>query len=509
MCGRRLNGLAPILVAQIRKTYLTGNRTCPQEARMGGFMADAPDSKLTNTTFTMPQLAAFAAASAPAAMLGLPLVVYLPHHFTNDLGVPLAWAGLAFGAVRIIDVFLDPAIGLAIDATNTPFGRFRAWMAAAVPVLMLGVYMMFMANPGISVVYVIGWLLVLYGGFSMVVLGHSAWAAALAPRYHQRSRIYGVMQATGVVGTVAGLLVNAQQGLHAMGWLIIAAIPICVATCAMFVHEPRRIEVSERLGWRDYWSLLARPSMLRILGSDLALALGPAITAALYLYFFTLVLGYTAKETNYLLLLYIFAGIVGAPFWAQIAKRLGKHRTVMLACVLYGLAQALVFVIPRGSLTFMIPSMFFAGFVVSAFTFLIRAMVADVGDEVRLDIGKDRTALLFALITSTSKVGSALAPAITFPILQFADFKVGAEAVKNSAFALDALSACYVIVPVLTMFVGALLLRGYRLDSTRHDAIREELRIRDEALQGVESTIESLTGGTMTQAPALGLKAPS
>ena len=52
--------------------------------------------------------------------------------------------------------------------------------------------------------------------------------------------------------------------------------------------------------------------------------------------------------------------------------------------------------------------MFFAGFVVSCFTFLIRAMVADISDEVRLDIGKDRAALLYGLITATSKVGSTL-----------------------------------------------------------------------------------------------------
>jgi Na+/melibiose symporter-like transporter len=326
------------------------------------------------------------------------------------------------------------------------------------------------------------------------------------------------MQATGVVATVSVLalppLLSAMgnssnaSGMHAMGWFIIALIPVGVALCVFLVPEPPKVEVSERLGWRDYYSLLIRPSMLRVLASDLFLALGPAITAVLYLFFFVQVLGYTRNQTNLLLLLYIFAGIAGAPFWAQVAKRQGKHRTVMTACVLYGFAQALVFVLPHATLMFMIPGMFFAGFVVSAFTFLIRAMVADVSDEVRLEVGKDRTALLYALITSTSKVGSTLAAGIVFPIIDYFGFNPK-EGVVNSAASLDALTGCYVIVPVLTMFVGAVMLWGYKLDATRHDNIREELRIRDEALQGVEGAVESLTGGTLPQAPALGLKASS
>jgi Na+/melibiose symporter-like transporter len=325
----------------------------------------------------------------------------------------------------------------------------------------------------------------------MVVLAHSAWAAALAPKYNQRSLIYGVMQATGVFGTVTVLALpsilhasgntSIPAGIHAMGWFIVAAIPITIGLCAFVVREPVRAEKSGRLGWRDYYSLLVRPSMLRILASDLFLALGPAITGVLYLFFFTQVMQYSRNTTNLLLLLYILAGIVGAPFWAQVAKRLGKHRTVMTACVLYGFAQAVVFFQPPANLAFMIPGMLFAGFVVSAFTFLIRAMIADIGDEVRLDIGKDRTALLYALITSTSKIGSTLAAGIVFPTIYYFGFNPKEGAV-NTPEALDALTACYVIVPVLTMFVGAAWLWGYKLDEKTHDGIREELRIHDEAL---------------------------
>jgi len=212
-------------------------------------------------------------------------------------------------------------------------------------------------------------------------------------------------------------------------------------------------------------------------------------------------LGFTRTQTNVLLLIYIVAGLFGAPTWTLVAKRLGKHQTVMLGCVLYGFAQAVVFVAPHGNMSFMVPAMFFAGFIVSCFTFLIRAMVADISDEVRLDIGKDRSALLYGLITSTSKVGSTLSVGITYGILATFGFQAK-EGMANAGVALDALVGCYVVVPVLTMFVGAAALWGYKLDHKSHDSIREQLAARD-AIAGASGVAASLTGSE----PALGAPA--
>ncbi len=455
-------------------------------------------------------LAPFSSASMAVSALSIPLTVYLPNYYASHIGLSLATVGAAFSLVRLIDIALDPLIGVAINATDTPFGRFRPWMIAGAPLLMFATYMIFMAVPGVSLGYLVTWLLVLYAGFSMLTLGHSAWAAALVPEYHQRSRVYGWMQAVGVIAIVIVLALpvilavgwhkTTAQGVQAMGWFIIAVTPLTIGLCLLAVGEPRQAETANRITLKDYWTMIARPSLLRILAADLFLALGPAITAALYLFFFTQALGFTRTQTTSLLLIYIAAGLVGAPTWAAVARRIGKHWAVVAGCILYGFAQALVFMLPHGNMALMIPGMFFAGFVVSCFTFLIRAMIADVSDEVRLDIGKDRSALLYGLITSTSKVGSALAVVVTFPIIEYFGFNPK-EGVMNTGVPLDALIACYVVVPVLTMFVGAYAMWGYKLDANRHDGIRAELATRDaaddierEAIAGAAGVAGSIAG---------------
>ncbi len=446
------------------------------------------------------RLAVFSSASIPVAALATPLSVYLPNYYASHLGLSLALVGSVFAIVRLVDILFDPAIGVAVNATSTPIGRFRPWMVVGAPILMVAVYAIYMAAPGATALYLVLWLLVLYAGFSILTLGHASWAAALEPEYHGRSRIFGWMQAVGVAGLVAVLLLpsftrSAVAGIHAMGWFIIVAAPLSVSLCFLFVGEPKRRETHEPITLRAYWKMLARPTLLRVLAADLFLALGPAITGALYLFFFQQALGYTRQQTSQLLVIYIAAGLLGAPFWAQVARRLGKHPTVILGCVLYGFAQALVFALPHAYLPLMIPGMFFAGFVVSCFTFLIRAMIADIGDEVRLDIGKDQTALLYGLITATSKVGNTISVFITFNILYGFGFNPK-EGSVNTGVPLDALIACYVIVPVLTMFVGAWMLRGYKLDAARHDEIRATLAERDLVLASAADAAEGVGGST-------------
>ena len=106
-------------------------------------------------------------------------------------------------------------------------------------------------------------------------------------------------------------------------------------------------------------------------------------------------------------------------------------------------------------------------------------MLADVGDEERLTTGIDRTGLLYAVLAGTSKIGYALAVGVTYFGLDAMGFKAGGT--DNSPQALVGLQVLYGVVPGLLALVAAWTFKGYGLDATRHGAIREALRQRDEA----------------------------
>jgi Na+/melibiose symporter-like transporter len=235
--------------------------------------------------------------------------------------------------------------------------------------------------------------------------------------------------------------------------------------------------------------------MVRIILADLALTLGPGTTAPIYVYFFKDAKGFTVTEVGLLLIFYIGAGLIGAPFWGRVARDLGKHRTIQIACVCYGAAQTVLMIIPRvwpghrvldGLPTAL--GMFAVGFCVSAFIPLVRAMVADVVDEVRLVTGQDLTSLLYSMVTTTTKIGLAISISIVFPILSFVGYS-GKEGVVNTPHAVFGLEMCYLFAPIILVFVGGAMFFGYSLDSARHADIRTALEEHDGA-----ASLESLTG---------------
>jgi GPH family glycoside/pentoside/hexuronide:cation symporter len=124
--------------------------------------------------------------------------------------------------------------------------------------------------------------------------------------------------------------------------------------------------------------------------------------------------------------------------------------------------------------------MLLVGFSSAAFTPLLRAMVADVADEVRLEQGKEQLGLMYAMVTSTSKIGSAVSVTIVFTILQLVGYQAK-DTVVNTPDAIFGLQMCYLFAPIILVVIGGAALWGYSLDETKHAGIRAALEERDRA----------------------------
>jgi GPH family glycoside/pentoside/hexuronide:cation symporter len=472
-------------------------------------VASAPSSRVS-----LANILSFGALNIPVFGMLVIFGVYLPRHYVS-LGIGFGAVALAITIVRFIDVFFDPFVAVFMDRTKTPIGRYRPWLLLGAPFVVLGVYKLLMPSGGVNPVYLILWLVVTYAGISMMTLGLAAWGAVLAKAYDDRARVYGWTQSMGVVGSVAILCLplythgRISPGLKAsmptLGLILIIAIPIALLITTVFTPE-RIMPIPQRPRFQliDYWRALKRPTMLRLILADLALTLGPGTTGPLYVYYFHDAKGFTIASVSLLLISYIGAGVLGAPFWGKLAQRFGKHRTVQIACVAYSITQGTLMAIPRvwPHYTFVqalptVVGMFAVGFCASAFLLLVRAMIADVADEVRLVQRQDLTSLLFSMVTTTTKIGTSITVAIVFPVLLLVHYN-GAEGAVNTPHAIFGLEMCYLFAPVILVWFGGAVLFGYKLDAKRHAEIRAELESHDEA-----AALESLTGPTaLSEAPA-------
>jgi len=448
---------------------------------------------------------AFAATGIPAAGLALATGTYLPPFYTGAaVGISLLAYSLTTTIVRLVDLTFDPFLGWLMDRTHSRFGRFRPWYAVGVPISMLGCYMLLNPEPGAGVTYLGLWYMVLWIGLSITTLSHASWGASLAINYHERSRIYGWMTALAPLGSVLLLMLpfltdhkvvlGDPKSFHTISLILVISLPIGAGLMLLFTPErPRPTTSHQKFGFGDYVAMIRRPTMMKLILADLAYTLGPGVTSPLYAFFFGQIKGFTRAEIGYLLIFYIGAALIGGILWPVIAKRVNKHRAVQIASVLYAISQTSLMATPRELFWPTAAGMLFVGFCASAFILLVRSMVADFADEIRLEQGRERAGVLYAMVTTTQKLGASINVLLVFPVLQFI-FHFDPKKPVNDAFALQGLQLCYLFAPIIFVLVGAALFFGYTLDEKRHSEIRDALDAMDEEVANALAAEPGQTG---------------
>src|SRR5580704_17284661 len=96
--------------------------------------------------YPLPRLIAFSTVGVPLAGMLLVFGLWTPRYYitllhsggTNAVAAT-ALVGLAFFVVRALDICIDPLVAIAMDRTRTPIGRYRPWLIAGLPFLIIGV----------------------------------------------------------------------------------------------------------------------------------------------------------------------------------------------------------------------------------------------------------------------------------------------------------------------------------------------------------------------------------
>jgi len=137
-----------------------------------------------------------------------------------------------------------------------------------------------------------------------------------------------------------------------------------------------------------------------------------------------------------------------------------------------------VIVAPKANLVVGIPIMIWCGFMANGFDLMTGAMMADVGDQVRLEQGRERMALLYAVTGLAGKLAAAGAVIIAYPMLAAIGYQP-TLGMHNTPAALQGLTVVFITGPIFWVVLGGLCFLGWKLDARKHAEIRAELEARD------------------------------
>ncbi len=423
-------------------------------------------------------------ADMPIQMAGIPVAAFIPNYYGQDLGLSLTAVGTIWLLTRMFDAVSDPLIGWLSDRTDTRWGRRRIWMLASVPIMMLAIYKLFMPTGAVTELYLLGWLVALWTGWTMLFIPYYAWAAELSSDYNERTRITGWRAWLGMAANVFSKLVpvlaiflfdygGTEETLILIGTMTLILLPLTVGLTVFNVPESRSYKptaIPLLPGLRLMW---ANGPFKRLVLAFFVNQLGSAISTALVVFYIRNVLG-EAQSSIVMLLVYYGFNLLGIPFWIWFTTRIGKHRAWCGALAVFACFQSCYLLLGHGDFYYMLPITACTGFLGGAFYVIPNSMKADVIDIDRLESGEDRAAWYFAVWSFTTKVALSVGPWIALTMLALVGFDPGATG-EITEEGLLGLKLLFVLGPASGFVLAALIAWNHPLDEAQHRRLREQL----------------------------------
>jgi len=425
-------------------------------------------------------LAAYGLAAFPLAILGLPLNVYLPAFWGETMGVGFAKVGAVLLATRLLDGMTDPLAGVLSDRTRSRFGRRRPWIAAGGLIAAPAVWLLFVPPPGAGALHLFVCASLVYLGWTLINVPHSAWGAELSPDYDERVRIAAWREAATLAGIVSSALIPAlAPGGLASDLRTLAVLTLVLAAPAfllllLVVPEPPAPGRPPRRPLRETLVFLARNRpFLRLLAAWTTNGVANGLPAALFLLVVTYLLR-AEGQAGVLLLAYFLTGIAAVPFWTWLAARFSKHRAWSLAMLWASAVFAVVPLLGPGDWVVFLIVCVLTGSALGADLALPPAIQADVIDLDHLQGGNPRAGLFFAAWSMAQKAGNAIAVGLGLPLLEAFGFRT----TEAGAEGLGALVFLYAVAPIVLKVSVAALMWRFPIDREAQHAIRARLEGR-------------------------------
>ena len=402
-----------------------------------------------------------------------------------ELGVSLAAVGWIVMIARLLDVAIDPAVGLLSDRTRNRFGRRKTWIVAGTPIFALSVWRLFLPPGDVDATYFAVWLVLFWLGFSMLNIPYYAWGAELSPDYHERTRITTLRSIAGSGGFWLAVLVPSiwqqlfggggrpDEVLSLVARYTIWLLPALVILAAIVV--PDRSTAGAAVPFLRGLAVMRRNRpFLRLMAAFTIVGLGPAVQGVMFPFFMKHVVQQESSSASSLVF-YLPCVMLGITLWAAVARRIEKHRAWMCGMAVMVCATLAYMLVGKGDIPLMLTILMISGVGSGALNALPASMKADVVDLDALESGEDRAGLFFAAWSLAVKLVVALGQFLAFNTLALIGFQTQGA---NTPEALLGLRVFYSAGPMLLYLAGLLIIWNYPITSIRHAQLRAQLAER-------------------------------
>lgn len=411
-------------------------------------------------------MTAYCAYAVPLTAVTVATLSFVPPLYSQGLGLPLATVGAILFAVRLIDIILDPLIGLAIDRSHFK-QQHKPWIWIALPVFLTAITLLFFPVKSlVGAPYLFIAAMLTSAAYTTALIAHQAWAAAIATEPRTLSKLFGwreIAVILGIFGTFGATAVAEQivgPGITvkaaAAGGFILVAIVVSTLITSLFAPDERRTQRHSHEPLSKHRDFLLSRGFVGICLAILLLNLGWVSASVIGFFMAEQVFGMGGR---YALgqVVFFLAGGLGMVVWMKLAGRLGDKRALIVASLYTAAAFLCLFLWGRIGT----PSAYFAymasvGLAFGSGPYLVRSLVGAQANAYEAQTGRRVRGMAFSVVTLFDKVGTGMAAGLVLPLVAWLGFNPTAQATTHST---QILLGVGVIVPVVSLCLMAVTLR--------------------------------------------------
>lgn len=421
---------------------------------------------------------------------------FLMYYYNTVLGISATFIGVLFMGARVFDAFNDPLMGIIVEKTHTPLGKFRPWLIIGTllnAIVLVGMFSMPEGLTGTSLLVYASIAYILWGvTYTIMDIPYWSMIPAITEHGKDRENLSVIARSCAGLGfafpvALTMLLVpilgagNERSGFSKLS--IIVAILFILALTVTVTNVKEKIKLKAK-------SPTIKEMITALMRNDQAIVVVIAIVifnASLYLtqqlaiYFFKYDIGNAA--------LFGIFGTVGG--LAQILsmmlvpvfrKKLGTKSLLVAAIGLTLIGYSLLFILGIFNIREMIllsiaAIIIFMGFGVA--TVLTTVFLADSVDYGEWKNGHRSESVVFSLQTFVVKLASAFSVLIAGVGLDVIGLDI--NAVTQTSSTLSGLRVLMIIVPMVGLIASVwFFVKKYKLDDDELQTIGADLKLRRE-----------------------------
>lgn len=433
---------------------------------------------MTEKTVGRGAMTAYCAYAVPLTAITVATLSFVPPLYSQGVGLPLATVGAILFAVRLIDIVLDPLIGLAIDRSHFK-QQHKPWIWIALPVFLVAVSLLFF--PIKSLVggpYLFMAAMLTSAAYTTALIAHQAWAAAIAPDPKVLSKLFGWREIAVILGifgafgatAVAEQVVGPGLAIKAAsaGAFILVAVVLSTIITSLFAPDERRTQRHTHEPLSKCRDFLFSRGFIGVCVGIFLLNLGWVSASVLGFFLAEQGFGMGGRYALGQVVFFVMGGI-GMALWMKLAGRLGDQRTLIIASFYTAAAFLALLVWARiGTGLAYFAYMGGLGLAFGAGPYLVRSLVGAQANAYEKNTGRRVRGMAFSIVTLFDKIGTGAAAGLVLPLVAWLGFDPGREMTAHS---LNILITVGITVPVVAFICMALGLSLSMDRALRNEAI--------------------------------------